>query len=458
MRYHFFIVIALLFSTALAAQNGKDSTRTILDAFQQGRFQGNFRSYFMATDNARDLSDYYALAAGGGLYYESAPFHGFNMGIGGAFNFNLTSSDLGAKDPVTGASNRYEIGLFDVEDAYNTNDLDRLEALWLRYAWKHSSITLGSQNLTTPFINPQDGRMRPTAETGVWATFGDIPDTKIEGGWIWKISPRSTVAWYSIGESIGLYPKGLNPDGTASGYPEHVKSDGVALLGVTRKVGKNLKLQLWDQYVENVFNTAMVQADYNHPLKNGDQLIFGLQYTHQDAVADGGNPDPEMAYYPQGAQSNVISAQTGWQRGAWQALAAYTRVTSDGRFLSPREWGREPFYTFMARERIEGSGDVHAATLRGIWTAPSKKWRIESGYGHYYLPDIKEVALNKYAFPAYKQFNTDVRYNFGGALKGLRAQLVFVWKGRIGDVYGNDKYVINKVEMAHYNVILNYTF
>ena len=458
MRKIFPILFGVLVSLSLDAQNGKDSARTLLDAFQQGQFQGNFRSYFMVTDNKPGLSDYQALAAGGGLYYESAAFHGFNMGIGGAFNFNLTSSDLGAKDPVTDASNRYEIGLFDVEDPHNTNDLDRLEALWLRYAWKKSSVTVGSQNLSTPFINPQDGRMRPTVETGLWASFGDLPNTKIEGGWIWSISPRSTVKWYSIGESIGLYPKGLNPDGSASGYPENVYSDGVGLLGITRKMGKNLKLQLWDQYVENVFNTAMIQADYNNPLNNGDHVLFGLQFTHQDAIADGGNPEPEMAYFPKGAQSNVFSTQAGWERGAWQALAAYTHVTSDGRFLSPREWGREPFYTFMARERIEGSGDVHAATIRGIWTAPSKKWRIEWGYGHYYLPDIKDVSLNKYAFPAFRQFNTDVRYSFSGVLEGLRAQMLFVWKGRIGDVYGNDKYVINKVEMTHYNLILNYAF
>lgn len=458
MKKIFPVIFGVLLSLPLAAQNGKDSTRTILGAFQRGWFQGNFRSYFMATDNKSGLSDYYALAAGGSLMYASEPFYGFSMGIGGSFNFNLTSSDLTVKDPATGASNRYEIGLFDVDDPTNTVNLDRLEALWLRYQWKKTNITIGKQNLQSPFINLQDGRMRPTIEDGVWLVSNELPNTRIEGGWIWQISPRSTVRWYGIGESIGLYPKGLNPDGTASGYPEHVQSDGVGMVGVTHQVGKKLKLQVWDQYVENVFNTAFLQADFLHPLNERDNLLLGLQFTHQNAVADGGNPDPEMTYYMPGGQANVLSTQAGWQRSAWQALVAYTRVTTDGRFLSPREWGREPFYTFMVRERIEGSGNVHAATIRGIWTAPSQKWRIESGYGHYYLPDIKEVALNKYAFPAYKQFNTDVRYSFGGALKGLRAQMVFVWKGRIGDVYGNDKFVINKVEMTHYNVILNYTF
>jgi outer membrane porin, OprD family len=430
----------------------------LLEAFEHGHFHGSFRSYFMATDNARNLSDYHALAAGGGLHFSTAPWHGFSFGIGGLFNYNITSSDLGAKDSLTGASNRYEIGLFDVEDPKNRHDLDRIEELWLRYQYKNSRITVGQQSLQTPFINYQDGRMRPTAEAGAWAEINEFKNTKIEGGWLWKISPRSTVAWYGVGESIGIYPKGLNPDGTGSGYPENLESPGVAVLGMTRHVGKHTKIQVWNHYVVNIFNTAFAQADYSHPLKNGHKLLLGLQFTHQDALAEGGNEDASKTYFLKGSQSNVISTQAGWQQGNWQALAAYTRITADGRFLSPREWGREPFYTFMPRERVEGSGDTHAVTGRVNWQDEKKKLRLELAYGHFYLPDIKNHALNKYAFPAFQQLNVDVRYAFGGMFEGLRMQLLYVWKGRLGDVYNNDKFIINKVNMSHYNLIFNYTY
>ena len=33
-------------------------------------------------------------------------------------------------------------------------------------------------------------------------------------------------------------------------------------------------------------------------------------------------------------------------------------------FLMPREWGREPFYTFLPRERNEGLGGVNAWTCQ----------------------------------------------------------------------------------------------
>lgn len=436
----------------------KPKANNLLEAFEHGHFHGSFRSYFMATDNTRELSDYYALAAGGGLHFSTAAFHGFSFGIGGLFNYNLSSSDLSKKDSITGASNRYEIGLFDVQNPENRNDLDRIEELWLRYQWKKSSITLGQQSLQTPFVNYQDGRMRPTAETAVWAVSEQLKNTKIEGGFIWKISPRSTVEWFSIGESIGLYPKGLNPDGSGSGYPQNLESEGVGIVGITRQLGKNTKLQVWDQYVENIFNTGFVQADYTHPLKNQHKLLLGLQMTRQDALAHGGHEDVSKTYFQKGGQSNALSAQTGWQHQHWQALAAYTRITGDGRFLSPREWGREPFYTFMARERVEGSGDSHSITGRLSWQSTNQKLRFEAAYGHFYLPDVKNASLNKYAFPAFQQLNLDLRYAFGGMFEGLRVQMLYVWKGRLGEVYGIDKYVINRVDMSHFNLILNYIY
>lgn len=432
--------------------------KNLLDAFKHGHFHGSFRTFLMATDNARQLSDYNAWAAGGNLHFSSAPWHGFNFGLGGGFNFNLASSDLGAKDSITGAINRYEIGLFDVEDPKNRNNLDRMEELWVRYQWKNSRVTLGKQSLQTPFVNYQDGRMRPTAESGVWTEINALKNTKIEAGFLWKISPRSTVEWFGVGESIGLYPKGLNPDGTGSGYPENLESMGIGLLGITRQWGKHTKVQVWNQYVDNIFNTAFVQADHTLALKNKHNLLFGLQMTHQDALAHGGNEEASKTYFQKGGQSNAISAQTGWQHGPWQALAAYTRVTADGRFLSPREWGREPFYTFMSRERIEGSGDSHSITGRVNWQTKNKKLRLEAAYGHFYLPDVKNAALNKYAFPAYQQLNLDVRYAFGGMFEGLRMQFLYVWKGRLGEVYDSEKYVINRVDMSHYNLIFNYIY
>ena len=49
----------------------KDTT-SLLYAFKKGQISGYLRYYFMATNNASGLSDYYANAVGGAIKYETA--------------------------------------------------------------------------------------------------------------------------------------------------------------------------------------------------------------------------------------------------------------------------------------------------------------------------------------------------------------------------------------------------
>jgi hypothetical protein len=80
------------------------------------------------------------------------------------------------------------------------------------------------------------------------------------------------------------------------------------------------------------------------------------------------------------------------------------------------------------------------------------------GYGHFYLPDVKDVADNKYGLPSYNQLNADIRYSFAGYLKGLSMQMLMVYKGALGETYNESKYVFNKVNMVNWNVVVDYTF
>ena len=68
------------------------------------------------------------------------------------------------------------------------------------------------------------------------------------------------------------------------------------------------------------------------------------------------------------------------------------------------------------------------------------------------------MTLNKYGMPSYVQANVDVRYSFPGWLKGLEGQILYVQKWKIGENYGNDKFVYNKVDMSLLNVVLNFYF
>ena len=409
------LLVGVLLSFGLMAQEVTEEevhdTTCITYALQHGKFHGHFRNFVMATDNANGLTDSWAWASGGGLRYESKSFYHFSVGIGGFFIFNLASSDLSLLDSLTHAPNRYELPLFDVEDGHNTRDIDRLEDLYLRYRNKHLSVIFGKQVINTPYINAQDGRMRPTGVEGAWLQARLLPKLSLQSGWLYNISPRGTVKWSSVAHSIGVYGQGVQPNGQKSDYAEHLHSSGIGLLGLTYKPSAAWNLQLWEQYVDGIFNTAMLQASYKHRTKHAGVLYAGLQLHRQDAIAHGGNPEPQKAYIQRGESSHVVSTQLGYQwHQNWDASLSGTVMGGDGRFLMPREWGREPFYTFLPRERSEGLGHSKAIVARLSRSAMKQHLKLSLAYGYFDNADVKTTAFNKYGLPDYHQINFDCRY------------------------------------------------
>ena len=433
-------------------------SNSILSAFKNGHFHGHFRYYFMATDNAKGLTDYYANAAGGGLHYQTEKFYNFEFGLSGFYVFNIGSTQLDTIDPMTGQLNRYEIGLFDQEDPHNHRDIDRLEELYLRYHVLKGQFTLGRQLVNTPFINLQDGRMRPTGVEGIWYESSKLKKTKIQAGYLYAMSPRGTTKWYEVQHSIGLYPQGVNPDGTKSNYFEHLSSIGIFSAGVSHTFKPWIKANVWDIYVDNIFNSALLEVELEKTIKHDGKLYSAGQFIRQDAINDGGNADPSKTYYQKDGKAMTFGFKAGYKNKSWDVSLNYNRITAHGRYLLPREWGRDPFYTFLPRERNEGFGDVHAVVLKGSKNFEKIHLKTSLAGGYVQLPDVFNFALNKYGVPSYAQVNADIRFGFDRLLKGLDAQFLVVYKHGLGDTHGNNKYVINKVDMFLYNFVLNYHF
>ena len=457
-RFNFLLTFFLLNISLIVNGQEKKDTTSIMHAFRKGKIEGHLRFFYMSTNNYEPLTDYYALAFGGGLKYQTGSFKGFQFGIGGSYAWNLSSSDLTQPDPTTRIMNRYEIGLFDQANPSNKKELQRLEDFYIKYNFRKSFIKYGKQNIKTPFINPQDGRMSPTVEQGAWIEINELNKTKIEIGWLSRISPRSTVKWYSGASSIGIYPSGTAISGIKSDYKGHLDSKGIAIAGITYSLNEQIKLRLWDHWVENIFNTAFLQAEGEFPIERNRKIITGVQYIHQQAVSEGGNADPAKTYFDPSQKVNVYGVKAGLEFKKTTIRFNYTRITNNGRFLFPREWGREPLFTFLTRERNEGSGDVNAFTINLVHNQPKQRLNTELGLGFYDLPDVKNTRLNKYGLPSYYQFNFDLKYSFNGFMKGVNAELLYLYKKGKGNIYDDLKYVINKTNMHQVNVIFNYYF
>lgn len=252
MKKNKLTLLFLLFAASSFAQNlpymhhternrNDADTNNLQYFFRQGNFYGHARYFFMHTNNSGNLTDYFANAFGMGIGYETGKYKNFQVGISGFFIYNLYSSDLAKIDTLSGQGSRYELGLFDVENPGNHSDLDRLEDLYIKYNFRKSNLKFGKQHIRTPFINPQDGRMRPTLVDGLTLTFKELKNTEIELGYIYKISPRSTVKWFNIGESIGVYQAGVNTDGSKSAYAGNIHSKGIYYGGITHKIKKEAR-------------------------------------------------------------------------------------------------------------------------------------------------------------------------------------------------------------------------
>jgi|JI10StandDraft_1071094.scaffolds.fasta_scaffold03865_3 hypothetical protein len=440
-----------------ASENTPDSN-TLLNAFRRGNFNGHFRYFFMATDNESGLTDYFANAGGGGIRYETARFKGFQFGVSGFYIFNLGSSDLTKKDSASNQLNRYELGLFDVEDPGNKDDINRLEEFYLKYHYRKSYFQFGKFLLNSPLINLQDGRMRPSVVEGLWMELNPGKKIKIESGFLYNFSPRSTTKWYAGANSIGVYPSGIQPGGTPGNYYNNLQSAGTTVVGISYKVNTSFKITFWNYTIDNILNSALLQSDFAFYKRKSSTFSAGFQIIRQDAVHNGGNDDPLKSYVQKGASSMVYSGRLVFKNVRLETSLNYTRITDDGRYIFPREWGRDPFYTFMPRERNEGFGDVHALVAKINLFSKSK--RISSGLalGYFQLPDVKNYALNKYGMPSYFQLNADLKYVFSGMLQGFELYALFVSKFKNGRSYDNPRYIINKVEMNLYNFVLNYKF
>lgn len=438
-----------------------------------GKISGQLRAYSMIEDNQDPLMDYHVTALGGKILYTSPKIENLQGSIG-IYTTNAIYSDVTNERLEPRASNRgsrYAAGLVDTTDLDN-RDVTGVGEANIRFATPDSMFMIGRMKLDTPFINPQDGRMIPTLEQGVWGKHRFDPQWSAQFGYINGFWNRNTPEWKSVEESLGYgYEMGISPDGVKGNYYQNTSSKGIAIANV--RFEKNLfSLDFWDYYVENIFNLLYYEAQ-NQLSFDDLKLNYAFQGIHEYEIGDGGNGEDNVAgasfdqkaksYFAQGEKSFTYGAKIALVWDVNKLIFAYNRTNSQGRFLFPREWGKEPLYTFQKRERSDGSGDCDAWLVTFEHDFSNQGFSglsMMTGYGEYDKSDPKEWRFNKYGTPSYAQWNIDFFYRFGGAFKGLRAEYLFARKVARGETYqeANYNYIFRKNGMNIHNFILNYDF
>ncbi|ERM82298.1 hypothetical protein P872_18585 [Rhodonellum psychrophilum GCM71 = DSM 17998] len=449
-----FLAILLLVSMVPKANAQEDSLNN--ERSKKPNIELGLRSYFMSTGYWQDFKGDHAWGQSAFLRVKTQSFHGFSLTASYAVFGKILSSDLSAREPRTGATNRYEIGLFDVLDAGN-NFFGKVEDLHLTFQSKKLTANVGRMGINTPFINPQDGRLEPTFVEGLRLNYKPNSRLQFGGDLIWRMSPRSTSGWFRIGETIGVYPIGRNEFGAPSAYFGNTFSDFVSVTDLRYRLPEEASLQLNHTLVQNISSTYLAEFQKEWKAKVWkNSIISGFQGVVQHGIGEGGNQDPALRYKNPEDINYIWGARIGLKNDKMVLHLNYTSIKGSGRFLSPREWGKDPFFTFIPRERNEGFSKVDALTLFIQRSFPERSLQLSSHVGLHFLPSPTNFLINKYAFPSYAQMNLAAKYapkNWG---KGLDFHLILMTKKALDQSGLQPGWIYNKVNLLHLDMILNY--
>lgn len=445
-------ILALLFSLIAYSTfaNHGDSTKCskIVDYFKKGHFSGQIRNFSMTTINKGELTDHYASAIGASVHYETLPIKGFSIGLNGIFVYRMFSNDLLKVDSISLSTSKYELELFDIEHKGNYNDLDRLEELYIKYEHHNFEFVFGKLEIETPLVNLHDGRMKPKVFSGFKSIY-QMKGNVVTGAWLTGASPRSTTHWYKIEDAMGIYSNGFLSDGTPADYHHKLSSKGLGILGLKSKIKENTTVELWEYYLDNISNTILAKIELE-----SDSLIYGgLIYLNQFALGNGGANNENERFHELTNKTHAMSARIGYHFPFIDLQFNVTHILDNAKFIFPREFGVDPFYTFISRSQIEGLGDVTSLGLTLIKEVKQASFNIHWNR----MLTNEQFSLNKYQVHSYDQFNLDCNYKFKKKLEGLNLRLLYVYRKAISENISplNEH---NKTNFNQLNVVANFNF
>lgn len=439
-----------------AADHGSQEVEALLDVFEGAELEGHIRNYFMSTINAGEAQDYYTNATGGAIGIETRPLKGFSAGVKGIFTYQTFSSDLNHADSVTNAVSKWEHELYDINDLENFHDLDRLEELYVAYHAPKFSALMGKIPMQeTNLVNKSDGRMKPFAYSG--ALFNWFPDSSLHvfAAGINRVSPRSTVEWYDFNEAIGIVTNGVQPDGSEAEYEGQSESRGMLIAGVDKTWANangntSHAFSLYNYHIDRVLNTSFVEWTE----KRGDWDVT-LQYAYQLPDARQAELEYIHRYVQPDEHGQVASGALGRTWGNWRGAVAFSHVFSTGRFLFPRELGRDHFTTSISRSRLEGLGEADVVTLHGHY-AVRPHFNLELQWTLVQQHAEEAHAMNKYDFEDYHQVNVRWTHALQGPCEGLEWAVLYVYKQNLEAAA--PVAVFNRSNFHQINVVANLNF
>lgn len=405
---------------------------------------GNLRNFLMSTDNLTG-TDYWADAFAGNLKVEYKPVKHLSIGVSASYLSKVASSDLDGKDWESGKSSKWERELFDLSSPRNIYAVSRLNQFYVKYQKGKSKLLIGKIPIEyTPLINPSDGRMLPIEYGGMSWNFTS-GKSQFDIAFLNSVSMRSNSEWLKMKNAIGVMDNGFQTDGSKSDYLNKNNSAGVVIFHYGRKF-RIADINFYNIHLDKMLNTCWSQLNFNFAKWN-----FGLIYTYQIPNSYQNQIKYSERYVQPDENGQVASFLFRYKikNFAWEL--AYSKAFDTGRFLFPKELGRDQFFTSLPRSRMEGFRNVDilkASVLfhQGKWSARTDL-NISNGASE---NDFKN---NKYNTDDFFQWNSFIAYKITNKLE---VDLLYIIKRNMQT--SNPIAVYQKTNYNQLNLITNYWF
>lgn len=211
---------------------------------------------------------------------------------------------------------------------------------YLKYQRGKNNIQIGRFEYSSPLIDSDDYFVLSNSFEGLNAHFA-VENFSFDAGHISRMSGAWDAGYdggkfVSMSKSVWMH-KADNQE--LEQWPNPVVDFGLDDAGVTFGAvtyeNEEMKLQVWDYYAHELFNSVFVQSD----IKIGD-VIFGLQYNIFDDVGEMEAVDDPRAVI----DYSVWGAKVGTKIDDMQITLGYTGVSDDESSHMWGSWGGYPYY------------------------------------------------------------------------------------------------------------------
>ena len=443
-RRLFFLLITFLSFNHLRAQDSEETPE---------KFQASAEivTRYMRTLNRGDLKDFAVMIT----YLKSEYTWQFNdwlkFGLQGNAIFNYGTNGI-KPDGITGSGPIYEGNLWNRRLMRGSLELTLSQA-YVGFTFGKHEITVGNFLRNTPMINAEPWPF-PNAMQGLWYQYTSDKGNIFQFGSVFRISPRISADFFNIGNSLAQAGVGVDQTGNTAQYRGNVESDVILIAGAELQVTDNLRVDVWNFYVENVMNTLFVEP---HITIGDGSWQARAMLIYQNRLNNGGNDVTQLAYtFDESGMYLGARVDKNW--GNSNLELAFSRITDRGRLLLPREWGAEPFYTFQRRTRIEGNADVTAVMVKWQrnWDKERAKYRFFTSFVQNWMPDAFDAPRNKRRLPSHLHLSASFKYEPKGTLAGFSAELYTAYRFLDGPINGDLSALINRADFGHFDFILSY--